>query len=116
MLKQVGKTTKTKTFQNNHKTINIKEAAQSFNRYCVSVIGSPNNENTNIHTTMQYLHTHYPNGFPDINFSLVSKEEMISIINKLKPKNSSGYDGIINILIKLFSQQIRKPLAYIIIE
>jgi hypothetical protein len=63
------------------------------------------------HAAMQYLHTHYPNGFPDMNFSLVSEEGMMSIISKLKSKNSSGYDGINNKLIKLSSQQISKPLT-----
>jgi hypothetical protein len=36
---------------------------------------------TDVHIAMQYLHTHYPNEFPDMNFSLVSEEEMIGIIN-----------------------------------
>jgi hypothetical protein len=60
---------------------------------------------------VQYSLTLYPHEVPDIDFSLVSKEEMI---NKLKSRNSSGYDGITNELIKLSSQQISIPLTYII--
>jgi hypothetical protein len=60
------------------------------------------------------LHTHFPEGFPDMNINPVSGEEMVSIISKLKFKNSSGYDGITNKLIKLSSQLISKPLTYIV--
>jgi hypothetical protein len=49
-----------------------------------------------------------------MNCNLVTEDEIISAINKLKSKNSSGYDGITNKLIKLTRQQISKPLAYII--
>jgi hypothetical protein len=63
---------------------------------------------------MSYLHTHFPNSFPDMNLNLVSEEEIISTINKLKLKNSSGYEGITNKLIKLCRLQISKPLTYII--
>jgi hypothetical protein len=49
-----------------------------------------------------------------MNFNLVAEEETISIINKLKYKNSSGYDGITNKIIKLCRQQISKPLTYVI--
>jgi hypothetical protein len=38
-------------------------------------------EKINVHTAMQYLYTDYPNWFLDMNFSLASEEEIISIIN-----------------------------------
>jgi hypothetical protein len=56
----------------------------------------------------------HPNGFPVMNCNLVTEEEITSAINKLKSKNSSGYDGRTNKLIKLIRQQISKPLTYII--
>jgi hypothetical protein len=49
-----------------------------------------------------------------MNLYSVTKAEIISIINKLKSKNSSGYDGITNKIIKLCRQQISKSLTYVI--
>jgi hypothetical protein len=78
-----------KIFLKNAKIINTDEAA------------------LNAYSAISYLHTHFPKGFPDMNINPVSEEEMIS-------KNSSGYNGIINKLIKLSSQLISKPLTYIV--
>jgi hypothetical protein len=44
----------------------------------------------------------------------VTEAEIISIIINLKSKNSSGYDGITNKIMKLCRQQISKPLTYVI--
>jgi hypothetical protein len=63
---------------------------------------------------MKYLYAYLPNGFPVMNCNLVAEEEITTAINKLKSKNSSGYDGITNKLIKLSRKQISKPLTYII--
>jgi hypothetical protein len=68
----------------------------------------------NAYTAMSYLHTHFPNGFPDMNLYSLTEAEIISIINKLKSKNSSVYDGTTNKIIKLCRQQISKPLTYVI--
>lgn len=103
-----------KTFQNKVKKINIDEAVHSFNKYFTSITENVNIKNTNVYTAMSYLHTHFPNGFPEMDLNLASEEETISIINKLKSKNSSGYDGITNKLLKLSKQQISKPLTYAI--
>jgi hypothetical protein len=61
---------------------------------------------------MKYLYAYHPNGFPVMNCNSVIEEEIISEINKLKSKNSSGYDGIANKLIKLIRQQISKPFFF----
>jgi hypothetical protein len=73
ILKQVRKNNNnrhcsSRTFQNNNKTLYINEAAQSFNKYYVSIIEGLNMKKTNVHIAMQYLHTHYSNVFPDTNF------------------------------------------------
>ena len=60
---------------------------------------------------MSYLHSHFSNGIPDMNLNLVAEEETIS---KLKSKNSSGYGGVTNKIIKLCRQQISKPLTHVI--
>jgi hypothetical protein len=49
-----------------------------------------------------------------MNYNLVTNIEIINAINNLKSKNSSGYDGISNKLLKLSSQSISRLLSYII--
>ena len=48
------------------------------------------------------------------NFSKVTENEMVVIINNLKSKNSSGKDGISNKLLKSIKGEISKPLTIII--
>ena len=55
----------------------------------------------------------FKNPFPDILLKFVSPREIENIIKSLKPKNSSGYDGISTKLIKVFSPFISSPLAHI---
>jgi hypothetical protein len=43
----------------------------------------------------------FKNPFPNINLKTVSIREIENIIKSLKPKNSSGYDGISTKLIKI---------------
>ena len=48
------------------------------------------------------------------NFSKVTENEIVVIINNLKSKNSSGKDGISNKLLKSIKGEISKPLTIII--
>lgn len=43
----------------------------------------------------------------------VSKAEVNTIIMSLKPKNSTGYDGIPNKILKYCVHPISKPMTYI---
>jgi hypothetical protein len=55
----------------------------------------------------------FKNPFPNINFKSPSAREIENIIKSLKPKNSSGYDGISTKLVKICSPFISSPLAHI---
>jgi hypothetical protein len=101
-------------FLNNNKKINTKEAAHNFNKFFSSVSDNLNIKKTNVFTAMSHLYSHSQNGFPAMNFNVVTPDEIINIISKFKSKNSSGYDGVSNKIIKLCKQQISEPLAYII--
>jgi hypothetical protein len=46
----------------------------------------------------------------------VTKAELLGIIHSLKNKNSSGYDGISNRIIKLCGSVISKPLITFLIS
>jgi hypothetical protein len=43
----------------------------------------------------------------------VTEAELVGLIGSLKNKNSSGYDGISNQILKLCGPLICKPLTYI---
>jgi len=60
------------------------------------------------------LEKHYPYAFPPIQTVPVTKGEIRGIINSMKPRNSSSYDGISTKVLKLSGSQISKPLAFII--
>ena len=48
------------------------------------------------------------------NFSTISVEEVLSIINNLENKNSSGYDDILNKLVKSIKEAVCTPFTVII--
>jgi len=55
----------------------------------------------------------FKNPFPNINLKSISTKEIENLIKSLKPKNSSGYDGIFTKLIQISSPFISSPLAHI---
>jgi hypothetical protein len=52
--------------------------------------------------------------FDGMKIGIATDIEIINAINNLKSKNSSGYHGITNKLLKLSIQSISRPLSYII--
>ena len=50
----------------------------------------------------------------NFNFNLTTENEILTIINKLKNKNSSGVDDISNKLLKAIKHEIKEPLSVII--
>ena len=63
--------------------------------------------------TLHYLMQSFKNSFPNINLKSISTKEAENIIKSLKPKNSSGYDGICIKLIKISSPIVSSPLVHI---
>ena len=96
------------------------EIANAFNKYFLTIakgintkqneLGSHNVENT---TPLHYLTQSFKNPFPNINLKSISTKEIENIIKSLKPKNSSGYDGISTKLIKISSPFISSPVTHI---
>ena len=60
------------------------------------------------------MEKHYPYAFPPIQIVPVMEGEIRGVINSMKPKYSSSYDGISTKILKLNGSQISKPLAFII--
>ena len=91
-----------------------KEIANSFNVF-FSTIGTNLSSNVNNHNTNlkfnDYLNHPTDHRFK---FQQVSTKEVVSIINKLKNKTSSGKDEISNKLLKSIKDVISEPLTVII--
>ena len=99
---------------NNRSIADHKEIADQFNIF-FSNIGSTLSDSIKIDAnTLDF--TDYLNNPTEhrFNFNTITESETLSIINKLKSKNSSGKDEISNKLLKSIKDEIAKPLTIII--
>ena len=99
---------------NNRSITDHKEIADQFN-ILFSNIGSTLSDSIEINdNTLDF--TNYLNNSTEhrFNFKTISENENLSIINKLKSKNSSGKDEISNKLLKSIKVEIANPLTIII--
>ena len=74
---------------------------------------APSSQNLDNATCLPYLTQTFKHPFPSLNLRSVSTKEIEEIIKFLKPKNSSGYDGITAKLIKISTSFISSPLTYV---
>ena len=98
---------------NNRSVTDHKEIADQFNIF--SNIGSTLSDSIEIDDrTLDF--TDYLNNPTEhrFNFNTITESEVLSIINKLKSKNSSGKNEISNKLLKSIKDEIAKPLTIII--
>ena len=99
---------------NNRSIADQKEIADQFNIF-FSNIGSTLSDSIEIaDSTLDF--TDYLNNPTEhhFNFNKITESETLSIINKLKNKNSSGKDEISNKLLKSIKDEIAKPLTIFI--
>jgi hypothetical protein len=83
----------------------------AFNYYFLTLIDILNIQQTNINSAILFLNNWFPNGFLKM-INIPITEDEICRINSLKFKNSTGYDGISNKILKLCTH-LSKPLAYV---
>ena len=99
---------------NNRSIADQKEIADQFNIF-FSNIGSTLSDSIEIDDSTldftDYLNNPTQHHF---NFNTITESETLSIISKLKNKNSSGKDEISNKLLKSIKDEIAKPLTIII--
>ena len=96
------------------------EIANVFNKYFLTVAkninkkqNTPSYQITDNTTPLHYLSQSFKQPFPNVKLKSISTKEIEKIIKLLKPKNSSGCDGISIKLIKQSSLFIDSPLTYI---
>jgi hypothetical protein len=114
---KTGNTEKTNTLNIDGNSISDRqEIAKAFNKYFLTTAKSINTKqnklsshNVDNTTPLHYLMQSFKNPFPNINIKSISTKKIVNIIQALKPKNSSGYDGISTKLIKISSPFISSP-------
>ena len=90
------------------------QVAQDINNNFLNITGNLNLQATTNNNCISLLEKYYPDKFPSMHNVPVTVEEIRCIINSMKPKISSGYDGISTKILKLCGSQISKPLDFII--
>ena len=88
--------------------------AVAFNNHFLNITESLNIHITKDSDPISLLKKSHPTEFPPMQTIPISEGEIKSIINSLKSKNSSGYDGIPIKILKLCRNQVNKPLAFIL--
>jgi len=90
-----------------------KVIADEFNQYFINIGPSLSSDITvpQNHSFEDYLHSPV---IHDFSFEKVDVENVAKIIDKLKPKSSSGIDGISNKILKMIKNEILHPFTLII--
>ena len=89
------------------------DIAKAFNSYFINIKEDLNNNSSDVDKALQSLKKSYPESTPVMKLIPVAEIEVKDIIKSLKNKNSSGYDGISNNILKYCVNEISKPLTYI---
>ena len=99
---------------NNRSIADHKEIADQFNIFFSNIGSNLSHSIEIVDNTLDF--TDYLNNPTEhrFNFNVITESETLSIINKLKSKNSSGKDEISNNLLKSIKDEISKPLTIII--
>ena len=92
---------------------NINNIAKAFNSYFINITEDLINNSSDIDKALQLLKKCYPESIPVMKLIPVTEIEVRDIIKSLRNKNSSGYDGISNNILKYCINEISKPLTYI---
>ena len=91
-----------------------KEIADKFNIFFANIgakLSSGNDRHNNDQSFFDYLSNPTEHRF---HFSVINESDVLTTINKLKNKNSSGIDEISNKLLKAIGTELSKPLTIIV--
>jgi len=90
---------------------NINDISKAFNIYFANIDEDLNSNFSDVSKALQSLKKSYPESTSKIKLIPITEIEVIEIITSLKNKNSSGYDGIPNNILKHCANEISKPLT-----
>jgi hypothetical protein len=95
------------------KTININQAAKTFNNYFINSVDELTTRDSNPELALSSLRESFPYELPQIPNIPITEAEVISTVSSLKNKTSCGYDGLSNKILRLCGSHISKPLTCI---
>ena len=97
---------------NNNKEVSTVKSAEAFNNYFLNMADDLQLQIDNDISPISLLKNAYQNDFSQMNIIPVAEGEIQSIICSLKAKDSSGYDGVSTMKLKMCNSLISKPLSY----
>jgi hypothetical protein len=100
------------TYKIENQCISSNNAANAFTDYFINIMDTLPRSKFDIDHAVQLLQNSFPHGLPDMPNIPITESEIICTIKSLKSKDSSGYDGISNRILKVCGQYLGKPLAY----
>jgi len=92
---------------------NINDIEKAFKIYFANIAEDLNNNSSDMDKAWQSLKRSYPESSSEMKLIPLTEIEVIDIIKSLKHKNSSGYDGISNNILKHCVNEISKPMTFI---
>ena len=98
---------------NNNQVTNDLEIVEHFNQFFASIGCIQASSISQFPSDNFETYVHNPSNFL-FNFSLVNENDVLSVISKLKPKTSSGFDNLSLKLLKQIGPNISKSLSIII--
>ena len=84
---------------------------KAFNIYFANIAEDLNSNSSDVDKAWQSLKRYYPESSSEMKLISVTEIEVIDIIKSLKHKNSLGYDGISNNILKHCVNEISKPIT-----
>jgi len=90
----------------------INDIAKAFNIYFANIAENLNSHFSDVSKALQSLRKSYPESTQEMKLIPVTEIDVTDIIKFLKNKNSSGYDGIPNNILKQCVNEISKPLTF----
>ena len=94
---------------------NPKDIANAFNKFYTQIVSNSNIKHSDMCRASLLLRNIKPDNIIQMETIPVSEAEVKAIIMSLKPKTSTGYDGIPSKILKHCVHSVSKPLTYIYI-
>jgi hypothetical protein len=86
---------------------------KAFNKYCITIAENLATKNADKNEAIKLLNTFKYYNVPEMKLIPITEAEIKNILKTLKPKNSTGYDGISSRILKYCIDEISKPLGHI---
>ena len=88
--------------------VSIDHEAEAFNDYFLNLVDNLKMDNVNTDLAISLLKRWFANEYSDMIVIPITESELICTVASIKNKNSSGYDGVSNKILRLCGQFLSK--------